>query len=105
MLNSINSMSNDPASCLVAPAAFVVVDVRPQSPAPPPAPGRPRSGPSMFAILRAQRFRRVAKSPSASRQYGALPQSDSTSLNAASRPEVAEQSEEACETDTDESMV
>jgi len=59
----------------------------------------------MFAILRAQRFRRVAKSLIVSRRYGALPQSDATSLDAASLPVVAEQSEAGGETDTDESMV
>jgi len=105
MLNTASTNLISP--CLIAPPAHCVVHVRPQTcvPPSPPAPARPRSGPSMFAILRAQRLRRYAQRVYVSRRYGVLPQNDYTSPHNASLPEVAEQSEGEGETDKDASMV
>ena len=93
-----------PPPCLVAPHAHTVLVVRPEScPSPQPRSVRPSKGPSMFAMLRAQRLRRAALRCCLMRRYTALAQSDSETLSAATGPsETGTGSEQDTETGSTE---
>jgi len=92
--------------CPIAPPAHCVVVVRPADDPPARPPARPR-GPSMYAILSAQRMRRAAMRFYVARRYGALPQSEGGSLLGAAAPVDARETAKAAKDgpDTDSSMV
>ena len=101
MINEPRRTANS-SPCFIAPLAHCVVVVGPAHDCPPPQvlTVRPQKGPSMFAMLRAQRIRRAALRIWLSHRYTALGQDDSEPLPAAAATDTqADKSEDRTDAD------